>query len=84
MLATVPTPPGSPEGIAVHGNRVYVAGTATFGTTGKPPSSVVASDHETGYGRMLLSNHAFVTGVLDPGQFTIVDVSWTTRASPLE
>jgi sugar lactone lactonase YvrE len=44
----VPNPPGFPEGIAVRGNRVYVAGPATFGTTGKPPSAVLEFDLETG------------------------------------
>ena len=48
VLAKVPTPPGFPEGIAVQGNRVYVAGPATFGTTGKPPSRVVAFSTLTG------------------------------------
>jgi sugar lactone lactonase YvrE len=33
VFAQVPTPNGFPEGIAVHGNRVYVAGPATFGTS---------------------------------------------------
>ena len=42
VLAKVPTPPGFPEGIAVQGNRVYVAGPATFGTTGKPLTSYIA------------------------------------------
>ena len=42
VLATVPTPPGFPEGIAVHGNLVYVAGPATFGTGGDgQPSRVI-------------------------------------------
>ena len=66
VLATVPTPPGFPEGIAVHGNRVYVAGPATFGTTGKPPSRVVAFDIKSGEqvgawdakGENLLAEHA--------------------------
>ena len=48
VLAQVPTPPGFPEGIAVQGNRVYVAGPATFGTTGKPRSRVVAFSTLTG------------------------------------
>jgi sugar lactone lactonase YvrE len=48
ILATVPSPPGFPEGIAVRDGRVYVAGPATFGTTGKPPSAVVAFDRATG------------------------------------
>lgn len=48
VLAHVPTPPGFPEGILVRGNRVYVAGPATFGTTGKPPSRVVGFDLDDG------------------------------------
>lgn len=66
ILATVPTPPGFPEGIAVARNRVYVAGPATFGTTGKPASAVVAFDRKTGRqlryyavaGEDLLQEHA--------------------------
>ena len=43
VLATVPTPPGFPEGIAVHGNLAYVAGPATFGTAGDgQPSRVIS------------------------------------------
>lgn len=48
ILAQVPTPPGFPEGIAVDGDTFYVAGPATFGTTLKPPSQVVAFDTATG------------------------------------
>lgn len=48
ILAQVPTPPGFPEGIAVDGGTFYVAGPATFGTTLKPPSQVVAFDTATG------------------------------------
>lgn len=44
IISPVPTPPGFPEGIAVRGNRFYVAGPATFGTTGKPASQVLAYD----------------------------------------
>lgn len=38
VLSQVPVPNGYPEGIAVRGNRFYVAGPATFGTSvnGKP------------------------------------------------
>lgn len=38
VLAQVPVPNGFPEGIAVRGNRFYVAGPATFGTAlnGRP------------------------------------------------
>jgi len=73
VLATVPTPPGFPEGIAVWGNRAYVAGPATFGTTGKPPSQVVAFDTATGarigqwpaQGENLLMEHANSSIALD-------------------
>jgi len=48
VLATVPFPPGFPEGIAVNGNKVYVAGPARFGTAGEPPSKVFAYDTSSG------------------------------------
>jgi sugar lactone lactonase YvrE len=48
VLATFPTPPGFPEGIAVKGNKVYVSGPARFGTAGTGPSTVVAFNRETG------------------------------------
>lgn len=47
-LASVPTPPGFPEGIAVLGQRVYVAGPATFGTAGGPPSAVLVYSSSNG------------------------------------
>jgi sugar lactone lactonase YvrE len=47
-LATFPVPPGSPEGIAVKGNKAYVSGPARFGTAGQPPSIVVVYDTRTG------------------------------------
>ncbi len=64
--AKVPTPPGYPEGIAVAGNRIVVAGPATFGTTGKGPSQVLAYNKTTGdlvktysiKGENLLAEHA--------------------------
>ena len=66
ILAKLPPAPGFPEGIAVKGNRIYVAGPATFGTTGKGPSEVVALDLQTGAlvatyqakGENLLQEHA--------------------------
>ena len=66
VLATVPATPGFPEGIAVKGNRVYVAGPAKFGTTGSGPSHVFAFDVNTGtlvqtyptQGENLLAEHA--------------------------
>src|SRR5215207_6879041 len=48
ILATVPFPPGFPEGIAVNGDRVYVAGPASFDTAGTPASKVFAYDIKTG------------------------------------
>lgn len=73
ILARVPTPPGFPEGIAVDGGRFYVAGPATFGTTGKPPSQVVGFDTATGakvaqwpaQGENLLMEHANSSIALD-------------------
>ena len=73
VLAQVPTPPGFPEGIAVAGNRVYVAGPATFGTIGKPPSKVLAYNATTGAlvsswsakGENLLAEHANSSIALD-------------------
>jgi len=47
-LAPFPVPPGSPEGIAVRGNKAYVSGPARFGTAGQPPSIVVVYDTRTG------------------------------------
>jgi sugar lactone lactonase YvrE len=66
VLATFPTPPGFPEGIAVKGNKVYVAGPARFGTAGTGPSHVFAFDIKTGelvhtyptQGENLLGEHA--------------------------
>lgn len=66
VLATVPTPPGFPEGIAVKGHTAYVAGPARFGTTGTGPSAVFAFDTMTGaltktyhtQGENLLAEHA--------------------------
>jgi sugar lactone lactonase YvrE len=66
VLATVPTPPGFPEGIALKGNKVYVAGPARFGTTGTGPSAVFAFDMVTGalvqtyqtQGEDLMAEHA--------------------------
>ena len=49
VLATVPASTGFPEGIAVRGNKVYVAGPARFGTAGDgTPSRVFAFDIDSG------------------------------------
>lgn len=39
-FALVPADPGFPEGIAIHGNRVFVSGPARFGTAGTGPSTI--------------------------------------------
>lgn len=51
VFASVPTPPGYPEGIVVVGNRVFVSGPATFGTAGQGPSQVLVFDLATGVAR---------------------------------
>jgi sugar lactone lactonase YvrE len=48
ILATIPFPPGFPEGIAVNGDKVYVAGPASFDTAGTPASKVFAYDSKSG------------------------------------
>ena len=48
ILATVPFPPGFPEGIAVNGDKIYVAGPASFDTAGTPASKVFSYDSKTG------------------------------------
>jgi len=49
VLAQVPVPNGFPEGIAVNGNRFYVAGPATFGTAvNGEPSRVFEFDLDSG------------------------------------
>jgi sugar lactone lactonase YvrE len=47
-FATVPAVPGFPEGVAVHGNRVFVSGPARFGTAGTGPSAIQVYDRKTG------------------------------------
>jgi sugar lactone lactonase YvrE len=48
VLAPVPTPPGFPESVTVHGNKVFVSTQAHFGTAGAGPSAVYAYDLRTG------------------------------------
>lgn len=48
VFAAIPTPPGSPEGIVVVGDEVFVAGPAKNGTAGFPPSSILVYDRLTG------------------------------------
>src|ERR1044071_5812053 len=47
-FATVPPVPGFPEGVAVHGNRVFASGPARFGTAGTGPSAIQVYDRNTG------------------------------------
>lgn len=47
-FAPVPAVPGFPEGVAVHGNRVFVSGPARFGTAGTGPSAIQVYDRKTG------------------------------------
>lgn len=47
-FATVPAVPGFPEGVAVHGNSVFVSGPARLGSAGTPPSAIQVYDRKTG------------------------------------
>jgi sugar lactone lactonase YvrE len=47
-FAAVPAAPGFPEGVAVHGNHVFVSGPARFGTAGTGPSAIQVYDRKTG------------------------------------
>lgn len=58
VFANVPANPGTPEGIALHGNRVYVSGPARFGTAGTGPSAIHVYKRNNGD----LITTIFVTG----------------------
>mgnify|MGYP000131340837 CR=1 FL=1 len=66
VLGTVPSPPGTPEGVAVRGDRVYASGPAKLGTILGAASAVVAFDKTSGQvvqtyttqGENLLAEHA--------------------------
>jgi hypothetical protein len=47
-FAMLPAAPGFPEGVAVHGNRVFVSGPARFGTAGTGPSALQVFDRNSG------------------------------------
>lgn len=47
-FAPVPAVPGFPEGVAVHGNSVFVSGPARFGTAGTGPSAIQVYDRKNG------------------------------------
>ncbi len=52
VLAPIPASPGSPEGIAVNGHKVYVSAAAKFGTQGNnSPSQIYVIDVR--YGTLL-------------------------------
>lgn len=74
LLATVPTPPGAPEGLAIDQNIAYVAGPARLGTLANgQPSRVLGFDATTGQllhdwptqGEDLLREHANSCVALD-------------------
>ena len=46
-FAPVPAVPGFPEGVAVHGNSVFVSGPARFGTAGTGPSAIQVYNRKT-------------------------------------
>src|SRR5262245_26868779 len=49
VLATIAASPGSPEGIAVNGHKVYVSAAARFGTAGNnQPSTIYIFDVRDG------------------------------------
>lgn len=47
-FAPVPADPGFPEGVAVHGNSVFVSGPARFGTAGTGPSAIQVYNRKSG------------------------------------
>lgn len=47
-FANVPAVPGFPEGVAVHGNSVFVSGPARFGTAGTGPSAIHVFNRKSG------------------------------------
>src|SRR5262245_48629727 len=49
VLATIPATPGSPEGVAMNGHKVYVSAAARFGTAGNNlPSTIYVFDVRDG------------------------------------
>ncbi len=48
QFAPVPAVPGFPEGVAIHGNSVFVSGPARFGTGGTGPSAIHVYNRKTG------------------------------------
>jgi sugar lactone lactonase YvrE len=47
-FAGVPADPGFPEGVVVHGDRVFVSGPARFGTAGTGPSAIQVYNRKSG------------------------------------
>ena len=81
-FATVPAVPGFPEGVAVHGNSVFVSGPARFGTAGTGPSAIEVYNRKTGQldqtivvqGEALAFEHA-VSNVAIDGQGRVYALS---------
>lgn len=46
-FAGIPASPGFPEGIVVHGNRIFVSGPAAFDNGGAPASAIKIYDRKT-------------------------------------
>lgn len=57
-FAPVPADPGFPEGVAVHGNSVFISGPARFGTAGTGPSAIQVYNRKSG----ALEHTLLVTG----------------------
>ena len=75
---------------AASGVSILAPGGAEKRRLANPPGSTLlpydtpANIDFNGTGSILLSNHAFVTGVVNPKAFTVLDVFVDDQASPLE
>ena len=75
---------------AASGVSILAPGGAEKVRLANPPGSPLlpydtpANTDFNGTGSILLSNHAFVTGVVNPKAFTVLDVFVDDQASPLE
>src|SRR5436190_10648748 len=82
VFAPVPAAPGFPEGVAVHGDSVFVSGPARFGTAGTGPSTITVYNRKTGeldqiitvQGEFLAFEHALSNIAID-GQGRIYALS---------
>jgi len=82
LYVTIATPFASGVSILAPNGREVTR----LANTGNPifPYDSPANIAFDGEGSILLTNHAFVTGVNDPGQFTILDVFVNDVGAPLE